>query len=69
VDHDERDGELHRLLAELEHEIEAIKQVIAPRRGEPDGLIARLGREAPKVEPEAPSGPTLRQRLAKASSS
>ena len=33
MDRDEHDGELHRLLAQLEHEIEAIKQFIAPRRG------------------------------------
>jgi hypothetical protein len=69
MDQDERGGELHRLLAQLEHEIEAIKHFIAPRRGEPDRLIARLDREAPKVERWSPSGSTLRQRLAKASSS
>jgi hypothetical protein len=69
MNQDERGGELLRLLAELEHEIEAIKQAIAPRRSEPDGLVARLDRKAPRVEPEAPSGSTLRQRLAKASSS
>ena len=69
MDQNERDGDLPRLLAELEHEIEAIKQAIVPRRSDEDGLVARLDRDAPKVKREAPSASTLRQRLAKASSS
>jgi hypothetical protein len=67
MDEDDRDSEVRLLLGDLEQEIEAIRQALEPPRE--DGLIARLERDAPRTEPEAPSGTTLRQRLAKAASS
>jgi hypothetical protein len=68
MDDDHRDGEVRVLLRDLEQEIEAIRQALEPPHRE-ESLIARLDRDAPRTEPEAPSGSTLRQRLARIASS